>query len=159
MYQRVLLPLDGSEMAEQALPHAVGLAERFGAELVLLRILEPFPLVRGITPADLAAIRQQSDEWAEEYFDRLIDDLQRQGIAVRTASAEGRPSVMITQYAEENQVDMIVICSRGRSGLSRWLMGSVADRVTRGASVPVLLVKAQKTEATEEPQDTPGSVL
>ena len=145
MYQRVLLPLDGSDMAEQALPLAVALAERFGAELILLRTLEPFPHVRGMTAADLEAIRQQTDEWTQEYFERLIAGHRDRPIAIETAIVEGRPNMVITQYAEANQVDLIVICSRGRSGLSRWLMGSVADRVVRGAAVPVLLVKARKT--------------
>lgn len=151
MYTRVLLPLDGSEMAEQALPHAVAQAERFGAELVLLRVLEPFPHVRGMSATNLAAIRQQTDEWTEEYLDRLSSDLRGRAIAVKTAVVEGRPGMAITQYAETNNVDLIVLCSRGRSGLSRWLMGSVADRVMRGAAVPVLLVKAERVVQEQEP--------
>jgi nucleotide-binding universal stress UspA family protein len=146
MYQRILLPLDGSEMAEQALPHAVALAEHFGAELVLLRILEPFPPVRGMSAADLAAIRQQTNEWTQEYLDRLTADLRDRAIVIETAIVEGNPGVVVTQYAEANRMDLIVMCSRGRSGLSRWLMGSVADRVMRGSAVPVLLVKARKAE-------------
>ena len=144
MYERILLPLDGSEMAEQALPHAVAQAECFGAELILLRILEPFPQVRGLSLADLTAIRQQTTEWTHGYFDRITADLREQNIPIKTAIVEGRPNFAITQYAEANRVDLIVICSRGRSGLSRWLMGSVADRVVRGATVPVLLVQAQR---------------
>jgi nucleotide-binding universal stress UspA family protein len=144
MYKRILLPLDGSKMAEQALPHAAAQAECFGAELVLLRVIEPFPHVRGVSAAELATIRQQTDEWTQEYFERLTVDLQDHAFPVKTAIVEGRPNIAIMKYAESNQVDMIVICSRGRSGLSRWLMGSVADRVMRGAAVPVLLVQARK---------------
>jgi nucleotide-binding universal stress UspA family protein len=66
------------------------------------------------------------------------------------ATVEGRANEVILQFAEANQIDLIVICTRGRSGLSRWLMGSVADRVVRGARVPVLLVRAQPTVQTEE---------
>jgi nucleotide-binding universal stress UspA family protein len=142
MYKRILLPLDGSAMAEQALPHALAQAEHFGAELVLLRVLEPFPHARGISASDLTSIRQQTDEWTREYLDRLAADLCDRGFAVETVIVEGSPSLVITQYAEANEVDLIVLCSRGRSGLSRWLMGSVADRVMRGAAGPVLLVKA-----------------
>jgi nucleotide-binding universal stress UspA family protein len=150
MYQRVLLPLDGSKMAEQALPAAVAQAERFGAKLILLRVFEPFPHLRGMSAADLNTIRQQTGIWTQDYFDQLTADLRDRGIAVQTATAEGRAAMAISQYAEANDVDLIVLCSRGRSGLSRWLMGSVADRVIRGAAVPVLLVRAQKTEETEE---------
>jgi len=59
---------------------------------------------------------------------------------------EGRPHWQIIQYAEINQMDLIVMCTRGQSGLSRWLMGSVSDRVVRGANVPVLMVRSQKKE-------------
>jgi nucleotide-binding universal stress UspA family protein len=62
---------------------------------------------------------------------------------VHGVTVEGYPHHEIVGFAEENQIDLIVICTRGLSGLSRWLMGSVADRVVRGATVPVLLVQAQ----------------
>jgi nucleotide-binding universal stress UspA family protein len=156
-YRRILLPVDGSAMAEQALPYAITQAQRFGAKLILLRVLESFPYVRGMSPTDLAEIRRQSHEWTQAYFDRVTASLQDQGIPVETVVLEGRPGALITEYAEANQVDLIVLCSRGRSGLSRWLMGSVADRVVRGATVPVLLVRAQQIEENTEPWDASES--
>jgi nucleotide-binding universal stress UspA family protein len=104
MYKRILIPLDGSALAEQALPHAISQARHFQAELILLRVVEPFAHVGGMSLAGLERIRQQTRIW----------------------------------------VDLIVMSTRGQSGLSRWLMGSVADRVVRGATVPVLLVRARK---------------
>lgn len=151
MFQRILLPLDGSEMAEQALPYAVAQAERFGAVLVLLRVIEPFPHVRGMSLSDLSVIQDQTDEWTRDYFDRIVAHLHDTGLPIETVIIEGRPGVTITQYAKENDVDLIVICSRGRSGLSRWLLGTVAERVMRGATIPVLLVRAQATESQEQP--------
>jgi nucleotide-binding universal stress UspA family protein len=68
------------------------------------------------------------------------------GISVKLATIVGRPHLQIIQYAETNQVDLIVMSTRGQSGLSRWSMGSVADRVVRGAGVPVLLVRKRKEE-------------
>jgi nucleotide-binding universal stress UspA family protein len=75
--------------------------------------------------------------------------VQEHGIRVRAATVEESPHMAITEFAEENDVDLIVMSTRGQSGLSRWLMGSVADRVVRGAMVPVLLVQAakEKTDA------------
>jgi nucleotide-binding universal stress UspA family protein len=146
MFKRILLPLDGSAIAEQALPHAIAQAERFGALLILLRVLEPFPYMRGMSAADIDSVKRQTAEWAQEYLDLLVADTGEKGISVRAAVVEGRPNVTILQFAEKNQVDLIVLCSRGRSGLSRWLMGSVADRVLRGSTVPVLLVRARKEE-------------
>jgi nucleotide-binding universal stress UspA family protein len=146
MYKRILLPLDGSTMAEKALPHAIAQAKQFGAMLILLRVLEPFPHARGMSTVDIGSIKRQANEWAQEYLDRLVADTQEQGVSVQSAIVEGQPNVTIMQFAEKNQVDLIVVCSRGRSGVSRWLMGSVADRVVRGATVPVLLVRTQKEE-------------
>ncbi|MGD9047723.1 MAG: universal stress protein [Anaerolineae bacterium] len=146
MYKRILLPLDGSATSEQALPHAIAQAKQFGAMLILLRVLEPLPHVRGMSAADISSIRQQTSEWAQEYVDQLVTNTREKGISAQAAIVEGQPNVTILQFAERNQVDLIVICSRGRSGFSRWLMGSVADRVVRGATVPVLLVRTKKEE-------------
>ena len=143
MYRRVLLPLDGSPMSEQALPYAIAQAGRFQAELILLRVIEPFAHARGLSLGDLKRIQQQATTWAREYLERLAADVRQQGIPVQTVIVDGRPHVEIPQYAEANQLDLIVMSTRGQSGLSRWLMGSVADRVVRGATVPVLLVRSQ----------------
>ena len=146
MYKRVLLPLDGSALAEQALPHAIAQASHFQAELILLKVVEPFAHARGMSLADLEQIRQQTHTWAHEYLERLAADIQQQGILARQVTVDGRPHTGIAEYAETNQVDLIVMSTRGQSGLSRWLMGSVADRVVRGAMVPVLLVRTRKEE-------------
>jgi nucleotide-binding universal stress UspA family protein len=96
------------------------------------------------TVVRLARIKEQTQEWAGEYLERLAADARKQGVAVQKATFEGRPNAAILQFAEANQEDLIVICTRGRSGFRRWLMGSVADRVVRGTTVPVLLVRAAK---------------
>jgi nucleotide-binding universal stress UspA family protein len=142
MYKHVLIPLDGSALAEQALPHAVAQARHFQAELTLLRVVEPFAHGRGISLADLERIRQQTHAWACEHLERLAVDIRQQGVLVQTVTIDGRPHTGIAEFAETNQVDLIVMSTRGQSGLSRWLMGGVADRVVRGATVPVLLVRA-----------------
>ena len=100
-----------------------------------------------MSPADLKIIKQHAREWAEDYFERISIDLQKQDISYETEILEGRASVMIEQFAEENDIDLIVLASRGHTGLTRWLMGSVADRVIRGATIPVLLVP---TKASNE---------
>ncbi len=146
MYKRILLALDGSPLAEQALPHAIALAERFQSELVLLRVL--VPLSRPPTVAEVAIQRAEEATMVlvREYLERVTADVQERGIEVQAVTIVGRPHVQIIQYAETNQIDMVVICTRGQSGLSRWLMGSVSDRVVRGVDVPVMLVRARKEE-------------
>lgn len=146
MYKRILLLLDGSPVAEQALPYAVAQAECFQAELILLRVLEALP--RHVSPPQSAVseAKQRTTTLARDYLERVAAGVQERGIPVRVVTIEGRPHVEIIQFAETNQVDLIVMCTRGRSGFTQWLMGSVADRVVRGASVPVLLVRATKAK-------------
>ena len=146
MYKRILLPLDGSPLAEQALPHAIAIAERFQSELILLQVLVPLPRAPTTTEATVLRAEEATAVLAREYLKRVAASVQEPSITVQVITIEGRPHFQILQYAETNQVDMIVMCSRGQSGLSRWMIGSVADRVMRGANVPVLLVRAHEKE-------------
>lgn len=148
MYKRILLPLDGSLLAEQALPHAIAQAGRFGAELILLRVVEPMSPTETMVPRE--AIRQaeeRTEALTREYLERVAARVRKHGIPVQVVTIKGFPRRQIVQFTEANQIDLIVICTRGRSGVSRWLMGSVADRVIRGASVPVLLVRTAEAKA------------
>lgn len=148
MYKRILLALDGSALAEQALSHAVAQAERSQAELILLRVLEPLPRDVGLSKAAIEKAEELTNNLAREYLERVAASVQERDIPVRVVTIEGRPHEEIVRFAETNQVDLIVMCTCGQSGrgLGRWLMGSVADRVVRGAHVPVLLVRASKEE-------------
>ena len=144
MYERILLPLDGSPLAEQALPHAVALAERFQAELILLKVLVPLARNLNLPPRAVRKAEEVTRKIVHEYLEGLAVDIRNKGISVSVVSVPGSPHAEIAQFAERENIDFIVICTRGQSGLSRWLMGSVADRVARGVSVPVLLVRALK---------------
>jgi nucleotide-binding universal stress UspA family protein len=148
MYKRILLPLDGSPLAEQALPHAIAQAGQFGAELVLLRVVEPMLPTETMVPREaIRRAEERTKALIQEYLERVAARVRKHGILVQVAMTEGFPRRQIVQFAEANQIDLIVICTRGRSGVSRWLMGSVADRVVRGASVPVLLVRTAEAKA------------
>ena len=140
MYKRILLPLDGSPLAEQAVPHAIAQAERFQAELILLKVLPPLP-ERSMSSPGRRQAEDLSAQLAREYLEGVAASIREQDIPVRVVTVEGQAHPQIVQFAEENEVDMIVMSTRGQSGLSRWLMGSIADRVVRGATVPVLLVR------------------
>ena len=142
-YKRILVPLDGSKLAEQALPHATMLAEQFGAEIVLLKVLGPLPepamAGRGVVRSAEAATAQL----ARDYLEVVAAGLRDQAIATQTVTIEGKPYIEIIRFAEEHEIDLVVMSTRGHSGLSRWLLGSVADRVARGATIPLLLVQAR----------------
>jgi nucleotide-binding universal stress UspA family protein len=142
MHKRVLVPLDGSALAEQALPYAVAQAERFRSELILLRAVRSSLIGNGLSLAELGWVQEHACEWARDYLESIATQVRTRGIPVRLVVSRDPAHEAITQYAETNDVDLIVICSRGESGPSRWLMGSVADRVVRGATTPVLLVRA-----------------
>jgi nucleotide-binding universal stress UspA family protein len=148
MYKRIVVPLDGSPLAEQALTHATALAERFEAEIILLKVLEPLPEATLTSPASVQRAEQLSAQLARDYLEKVADQIREEGIAVKVALLQGKPYAEIVRFSAKPEVDMIVMSTRGHSGWSRWLLGSVADRVVRGATIPVLLVQCQ--EACEE---------
>jgi len=145
MYKRIVVPLDGSPLAEQALTHATAQAERFEAEIILLKVLEPLPKAILTSPASVQRAEQLSAQLARDYLERIADQIREEGIAAKAALLEGKPYVEIVRFSAKPEVDMIVMSTRGHSGWSRWLLGSVADRVVRGATVPVLLVQCQES--------------
>jgi len=144
MYKHILLPLDGSELADQALSHAIALAECFQAELILLRVLKPLAKNLDLPAALVRNAEETTRKLVREYLEQVAAGVREIGISVRVVTVDGYPHEEIVRFAETEQVDLIVISTRGQSGLSRWLMGSVADRVARGVSIPVLLVRAKR---------------
>ena len=150
MYERILLTLDGSPLAEQALPHAAALAECFKAELILFKVLVPLTSNINLPPGAVKRAEAATRELAIEYLDRVAASVQEKGFPIKVVTVTGRPHEEIVRFAETEQVDIVVICTRGHSGISRWLMGSVADRVARSVNVPVLLVRASKDSRDAE---------
>ena len=144
MYSRILLPLDGSPLAEQAFPHAVALAKRFQAELILLKVLEPLASKQNLPPRAVKNAEAATREFAIGYLDRVAARVQEKEITKKIVTVTGRPHEEIVRFAETEEVNIVVMSTRGQSGISRWLMGSVADRVARSVNVPVLLIRAQK---------------
>ena len=148
MYRRILVPLDGSRLSEQALPHAATQAGQFGAEIVLLMVLGPIPEPSMAGRGAVLRAEEASARLAQDLLERMAAGLRDQGLRVRTETAEGKPYLEIVRFAEEHDIDLIVMSTRGQSGLSRWLLGSVTDRVARGATVPLLLVPCQEESDT-----------
>ena len=145
MFKRILIALDGSTMAEKALSTALVLAEQFGSELFLFRVVIPLPISYRAGAASAAAIELAEREAvleAADYLDDLAAGIQKKGFGVRVATRLGNPSKDIIEFAEQNQIDMLVMCTRGQTGLARWLLGSVTDHVVRSSPVPVVVVPA-----------------
>ncbi len=133
--KRILVPIDFSTHSLNALSHACGLAQQFGAELFLLHVIEP---IQFITVSD---VYDEQRRRSDAELTRLGDALARQGVKVHIRVEPGVPSHVIVQAAKNGGVDMISIGTHGRTGLAHMLIGSVAERVVRSATCPVLTVR------------------
>ncbi|MCL6512081.1 MAG: universal stress protein [Anaerolineae bacterium] len=143
MFKKILVPLDGSSFAEEALPHARELAECGGAEIILARVDEPYEPPPGIfVPA--TAIPEVVRLSAGEYLEQLVSRLKLAGFKVESVVLDGKVADALLKYAREEGVDLIVMSTHGRTGISRLLMGSVAEQIVHGAHCPVLLMRPQE---------------
>jgi nucleotide-binding universal stress UspA family protein len=146
MFERILVPLDGSSLSELALQPAFQFAERFGALVNLLRVVVVEALVfgpEGIGPQSMQ-LRELSEkqDWAEAeaYLNAIMAHWQATGVPIAKRVAIGAAPEMIVTVAAQFSVDLIVMSTHGRSGLTRFLYGSVAEAVLRGTERPLLLV-------------------
>jgi len=145
MYKKILVPLDGSELAEKALKHAHTLAQSLHAEIVLLRVIVFITRDYDVIPME-GAVSDEVIADAKRYLERAAGDLRRLGLKVTTQVNSGHVADTIIDYSEKHEVDLIVMSTHGRTGPARWLIGSVADRVVHGGQVPVLLVRAKRKD-------------
>jgi nucleotide-binding universal stress UspA family protein len=143
MYKKILVPLDGSELAEKALKHAHTLARSLRAELVLIRVVVFITQDFDVIPME-GAVSDEAIADAKRYLERAAGDLRRLGLKVTTKVRSGHVADTIIDYSENHAVDLIVMSTHGRTGPARWLIGSVADRVVHGGRVPVLLVRGRR---------------
>lgn len=144
-YKHILVPLDGSELAELALGDAFDLARSNEAEVTLLRVTSPIEEVVLAGTDHPIFIDQQWEAQkalALEYLHRVCERMDCKNISVHMAVEMGLAAETIIDYARQQPIDLIVMATHGRSGLQRWVYGSVADKVLRGADVPILLVRA-----------------
>jgi nucleotide-binding universal stress UspA family protein/CBS domain-containing protein len=146
--RRILVPLDGSHIAEQVIPPTTAVAKALDAEVVLFRVSLVYTSgsLAGDWCLPLAGSFETADQVAGVYLDRVADGLRAQGIKVSSVVRRGAVADAIIDYAENNRIDMIAMCTHGRTGLGRWTLGNVADCVLRARCTPVLLVRAQPTD-------------
>ncbi len=148
MYNNILVPVDGSKLAESVLPHVEALAN--GCEVrnvTFLQAVEPFYMPTSgeggyaFTEQDVQKFDSQNIQDARDYMKKLTAKLSYKP-AVKTVVLRGHSAEVIADYAAKNNVDLIIISTHGRSGVSRWVWGSVADRVLRSSCVPVFMIRA-----------------
>jgi nucleotide-binding universal stress UspA family protein len=135
--ERILVPLDGSECAESILSKVEGLATRLNASVALLRVAyaHTFP---GVDPTD-AEVMVVRD--AEQYLQRLEEGLKARGVRVDSHVRYGDEAGEILDHAAQKDITMIAMSTHGRSGVKRWLLGSVAEKILRHADKPIYLVR------------------
>jgi nucleotide-binding universal stress UspA family protein len=138
MWERILVPLDGSNLAELALPYAEELAAALGSEVVLLYVSEPAE----------SHYRRMHQLYIEEMGGQMRKKIKKVSPVVLT----GKPAEEIVGYAEKNDIGLIIITSHGRSGILSWATGSVANKVLQATTVPLLLIRCTKTQPKELPK-------
>jgi nucleotide-binding universal stress UspA family protein len=151
MYSKIMVPLDGSQLAECVLPHveAVTIGCKI-ATVVFVRVIDP-----GTVSASLPAqgklgsqeksrrqLEEERKKNAEAYLKKIIDSMNIENAVLNYEVLEGRVAETLADWAEKNNADLIVIASHGRSGIGRWVMGSVADRIMRSVCIPVMMIRA-----------------
>lgn len=147
MYKKILVPLDGSSLAETAIPHVEAIASGCHVtDVVVIQVIErrvAIPSKGRFMPTekDLQNIEEEMRKEAREYLNLVQKRLKDSGITAQTDVLVGKAAETIGEYAEKNNVDLIVMTTHGFSGITRWAMGSTADRLVHTACVPVLLVR------------------
>ena len=146
---RILVPTDFSKFSQHALTYAAAFAEKFGAELYLLHVVQDLALViPEVIPIEppLTPSVQQLTTAVQSAFDRVVEENRLQGLTVHREVREGTPFYEIIRYAREATIDLIVMGTHGHTGLAHVLLGSVTEKVVRKAPCPVLTVRHPEHE-------------
>jgi nucleotide-binding universal stress UspA family protein len=147
MYEKVIVPLDSSKLAECVLPHVEALSRGCQVkEVVFVSVVEPLGPIAGegyvLDAENTEAIETEMKAASENYLSALLARTHYGGVRVEWKVLSGRVAETLADFATSNGADLIVIATHGRAGVSRWVLGSVADRILRSSCVPVLMIRA-----------------
>jgi nucleotide-binding universal stress UspA family protein len=145
LIKKILAPLDGSELGEAAIPYVVELARHHEAGIVLFRVVEPVTSFVGPT-GEIAwnfinTYEKNAMATVLSYLDRLKNNLSGVDTLLEIATSEGQPAGEIMDYAQANSIDLIAMSTHGRSGIGRWVYGSVTEKILHSGEVPILVVQ------------------
>ncbi len=157
MYKKLMVPLDGSTVAECVLPQLETLAEscKEPPEIMLVRAVEPISVPVGRELSHFGSLDEVSEfeshqrTDAEKYLKEKVDYLNQQGFNARSEIVVGKASAALTDFANKGSFDLIIIATHGRSGVSRFVFGSVAEHILRTVTIPVLVVRALPPRTSE----------
>jgi nucleotide-binding universal stress UspA family protein len=146
--KKVLVPTDFSDSARQALRYGMSFAKEYGAELVLLHVVENLTVgyASDLFPVPMAEVFQEISGYAKSELAKLGEEARARGITVQEQVVQGKPSAEIIRFASENEIDVIVLGTHGKGMLDQALFGSTTERVVRRAPCPVLTVRKPEHE-------------
>jgi len=148
MFQHILIPLDGSSLAEGVLPHAIAVSQSFGAHCTLLRVMELNSPVYPPRPPDMLAWKLSRAK-VKAYLNKVAERLRAAGVETEPVILEGSPAARIIEYARRENADLILLSSHGRTGLSPWAVNSVAGKVIQNSPVSTMVVRAYQSNPEE----------
>jgi nucleotide-binding universal stress UspA family protein len=141
-----MVPLDGSKLAECVLPHIEAIAKLSKASIELVHVVEPLELpTRGgiaLSVDDLRQIVAHSKKDAESYLREIVERLKLVGIKANWKLLTGKAADKLIAHLNKSNFDLVIMATHGRSGISRWIWGSVAEKILHSSSVPILLVRS-----------------
>lgn len=144
MYKKILVPLDGSDLARRALDEAEKLTKAFDSEIVLFQVVHFMPIYGSPELVAPLIVDERQKESAERYLLGLAGDLKKRGFRVSAVVKTGQQVALeIIEFAKESRVDLIVMSTHGRSGITRWVLGSTALKVLTRADTPILLLRSK----------------
>lgn len=151
MYNKIMVALDGSRLAECVLPHVKAFIEKYHVEnIVFVRIVEPAVIFHSgeypISPEILRESESASKSAAKDYLDQVVNQFKQEGTQLQSEVLTGRVADSLVDFAEKNDCDLMLIATHGRSGVRRWVRGSIADKILHSSTVPVLIVRASASE-------------
>lgn len=142
MFKKILVPLDGSELAAKVLPKVVEMAKTFNAEVSLIHVCYT-PMVGEATPGVIETAEPMEHKWCATFLGQAAKALQDEGVQVKFECTDGVPAREIIYYADHNKMDLIVMATHGRGEVA-WVLGSTAEKVVSHATVPVLLFRVME---------------
>jgi len=150
MFNKILVPLDGSDLAECVFPYVEDIAKMRNLRVEAAFVVEHYemPFHGGVVfdENNLKEIERSAKKGAEQYMKTVKKRLSSKGIDVNTVVLEGKIADSLVDYANNNGFDLIVMATHGRSGLARWVIGSVADKILHSSTLPVLLIRSESQE-------------
>ncbi len=146
MYKRILVPLDGSKLAEQILPHVKTIAKATGGKTILVRAVPEHAEFLLEAPSETKKWIQAARAKASRYLDGVAKGLEKAGVKTKVEVLPGEPAAQILTAAERENVDLITMMSHGETGISAFERGSVAEKVLKHSPRPVLMVRAFRAQ-------------